>query len=176
VFKTIDPANANWDYVRRMEGEVPLLFGADAEEIPGARQLLSTLDLLNLKWAIITSGTRPLVEGWLKVLKLLEPEHMVTAEDVSHGKPDPEPYQQGLCKLGLEATPNSVLVLEDAPAGVRAGKAAGCKVLGLATTHRAQDLLDAGADWVVPDLRSVNLVKSASADASFEVNLSNVTN
>lgn len=159
-----------------MEAEVPILFGNDAEEIPGARQLLSTLELLDLKWAIITSGTRPLVEGWLKVLKLLEPEHMVTAEDVSRGKPDPEPYQQGLGKLGLEAVPNSVLVLEDAPAGVKAGKAAGCKVLGVATTHRAQDLLDAGADWVVPDLRSVNVVKGTSVDAGFEVNLCNAIN
>ncbi|KEF62079.1 glycerol 3-phosphatase 1 [Exophiala aquamarina CBS 119918] len=92
VFQTIDPANANWDFVRQMEGEIPTLFGNDAEEILGARQLFSTLELLDLKWAIVTSGTRPLVEGWLKVLKLLEPEYMITAEDETNGKPDPEPY------------------------------------------------------------------------------------
>ncbi|KEF58110.1 uncharacterized protein A1O9_06033 [Exophiala aquamarina CBS 119918] len=73
----------------------------------------------------------------------------------------------------FEASANPVLVLEDAPAGAKAGKAAGCKVLGLAMTHSTQDLLDAGADWVVPDLQSVNLVKSASSDSVLEVKLSN---
>ena len=51
-----------------------------------------------------------------------------------------------------------VLVVEDSPAGIRAGKAAGCDVLGLVTTYRAEQVRAAGADWIVKDLRSVRLL------------------
>ena len=101
---------------------------------------------------------------------------MVVAEDVQNGKPDPECYLMGAQKLGLlptSKTPSSspapapsaspsqperqILVIEDAPAGVRSGKAAGFKVLGLATTHDVKKLKEAGADWIVRDLRSLVL-------------------
>lgn len=175
VFETIDPSKATWEYVCQLEREVPLLFADDAKEIPGARDLINSLGRLSAKWAIVTSGTRPLVEGWLKVLELVEPEFMVTAEAVKKGKPDPECYRLGAQKLGLdiggEAPP---LVLEDAPAGIKAGKAAGCKVLALATTHRLHELKEAGADWIVPDLRFVNIVNDKSGGSGLEVHITNV--
>ena len=146
--------------VRELERTVPLEFGADAIEIPGARTLLTELEVQGARWAIVTSGTRPLVEGWLRVLKLAEPKCMVTAEDVKEGKPDPECYRLGRKRLGLGVTTSAelpCLVLEDAPAGIRAGKAAGCQVLAVATTHGTEELIDAGADWVVRDLTSVCL-------------------
>jgi glycerol 3-phosphatase-1 len=60
--------------------------------------------------------------------------------------------------LGLSnANPNDLLVLEDAPAGVKAGKAAGFKVVALATTHAVEKLREAGADWIVRDMGSVSL-------------------
>lgn len=55
----------------------------------------------------------------------------------------------------LKLDPKGLLVLEDSPAGIKAGKAAGCRVLGVATTHTAKEVKEAGADWVVEDLRSV---------------------
>ena len=70
-----------------MEGLCPKLFGKDAVEIPGARDLLASLDAAEAPWAIVTSGTRPLIQGWLDVMKLAKPKRMVTAEDVSKGKP-----------------------------------------------------------------------------------------
>lgn len=76
------------------------------------------------------------------------------AEDVEKGKPDPDCYLLGRSRLGLPASA-AVLVIEDAPAGIRAGKAAGCKVLGLATTHDLKSVTEAGADWIVKDLTSV---------------------
>ncbi len=83
---------------------------------------------------------------------------MVTAEMVTNGKPDPECYRLGVRKLGLgNELAGRVLVLEDAPAGIRAGKAAGCKVLAVATTHAVEELREAGADWIVEDLRSVGV-------------------
>ena len=137
-----------------MEGKIPLEFGKDAVEIPGARRLLASLDYAKAPWAIVTSGTRPLVQGWINVLKLAQPKHTVVAEDVKNGKPDPACYAMGRAKLGL-AEDDEVLVLEDAPAGIRAGKAAGCKVIALTTTHNIQQVKAAGADWIVKDLQSV---------------------
>lgn len=179
VFQTIDPSRATWDFVCGLEAEVPVRFGGDAVEIAGARALLDSLQALGAKWAIVTSGTRPLVAGWLEVLQLVQPEHMVTAEDVVRGKPDPECYRLGAKKLGLELGNCSrslapVLVLEDAPAGVRAGKAAGCRVLALATTHRPSELKEAGADWVIPDLKSLGVDRSKSRACGLSVTISNI--
>src|SRR6266496_4135977 len=118
-----------------IEGLIPVKFGQDATEIPGARQLLDNLDEAGAPWAVVTSGTKALIDGWLAVLKLACPKNLVVAEDVEVGKPDPRCYLLGRSRLGLEHGA-SMLVIEDAPSGVKAGKAAGCEVLGLATTHR----------------------------------------
>lgn len=154
--------------VRKIEGEVPLRFGADAVEIAGASDLLNRLEEAHARWAIVTSGTRPLVEGWLKKLHLAEPKRLVTAEDVENGKPDPACYKLGMQRLGVDG---NCLVLEDAPAGIRAAKAAGCQVVALATTHATEHLRDAGADWIVQDLRSVSLrkVDEESGDISIKI-------
>lgn len=140
------------------EGQVPIKHRDDATEVPGSRALLATLESAGAPWAIVTSGTRPLVTGWLDVMQLAHPRFMVTAEEVANGKPDPACYRLGAARLGLEgAKPESLLVLEDAPAGVRAGKAAGYRVVALATTHAVEQLREAGADWIVRDMRSVTL-------------------
>ena len=101
VLKQIDPARATWDCeinetqlemqtneildIQQIEGEIPLLFGDDAVEIKGSRALLTNLDEANVPWAVVTSGTLPLVQGWLKILGLAEPRRLVTAEDVENG-------------------------------------------------------------------------------------------
>lgn len=108
----------------------------------------------------MTSGSRALVDGWLEVLKLAHPSVLVVAEDVKQGKPDPQCYLLGRSKLGLEessSSPSSIVVLEDAPSGIKAGKAAGFRVIALATTHSLSQLQDSGADWIVADLRSVSV-------------------
>src|SRR5436853_6935948 len=98
-----------------MEGLIPLKYGSGAVEIPGARPLISALASLPIPWAIVTSGTRPLVAGWLSILDLPKPEYLVTAESVEYGKPDPACYLIGLQKLGIEEHANEVLVVEDSP-------------------------------------------------------------
>lgn len=101
-----------------MEGLIPTTYGEDAVEIPGARELLDEVKSANVPWAIVTSGTTPLVSGWLDVLKLPIPKNLVVAEDVSNGKPDPSCYLMGMEKLGIAAKDaGEVLVLEDSPAG-----------------------------------------------------------
>ena len=140
------------------EGQIPIKHRNDATEVPGSRSLLAHLETAGAPWAIVTSGTRPLVTGWLEVMKLAHPRFMVTAEEVANGKPDPACYRLGAARLGLEgAKPESLLVLEDAPAGVRSGKAAGYRVVALATSHSVEQLREAGADWIVRDMRSVTM-------------------
>jgi glycerol-1-phosphatase len=137
-----------------MESQVPLKYGGDVIPIPGSHALLAQVSHLQIPWGIVTSGTEPLVTGWLEILKLAHPSVLITAEAVKNGKPDPACYLLGKEKLGLKG---EVLVIEDAPAGIRAGKRAGCKVLAVATTHTVSQLWGAGADWVVRDLESVNV-------------------
>ena len=91
-------------------------------------------------------------------MKLAPPSHLVTAEDVDAGKPEPACYLLGKRRLGLAAAAQ-VLVVEDAPAGVRAGKRADCLVVGVATTHDIAALQAAGADWIVRDLRSIQITE-----------------
>ena len=118
----------------------------------------------------MTSGTRPLATGWLDVMKLAHPRHLVVAEDVKAGKPDPESYLLGKDRLDLSAAMR-VLVIEDAPAGIRAGKSAGCEVLAVASTHNIAQLKAAGADWIVHDLQSVRLagIHPENGDAVIEI-------
>lgn len=146
---------------------IPREFGSDATEIPGARNLLESLEKAGAPWAVVTSGTRPLVEGWLEVLKLAHPRFLVVAEDVEQGKPDPQCYRLGRSRLNLGESTN-ILVVEDAPSGIKAGKAAGFKVVALETTHTIQQLKDAGADWIIKDLRSLSL-KAVTGQVEIEI-------
>lgn len=152
-----------------MEGRLPVLYGDDAIEIPGARSLIDTLISHASPWAIVTSGTQPLVTGWLSRLSLAIPEHLVTAESVENGKPDPACYRLGRSRLALEDAAKEVLVLEDSPAGIISGKAAGCKVLGLVTSHTVEQVVAARPDWIVKDLDSVKVVGTVDGRVTLEI-------
>src|SRR5262245_22014119 len=147
-----------------MESLLPQNYGKDATEIPGARHLLTQLIAHSAPWAIVTSGTVPLVNGWLDILDLPRPAVLVTAESVGNGKPNPACYNMGQERLGLQpgegTEEKTLLVLEDSPAGIRAGKEAGCRVLGLVTSHTLGQVVEAGPDWVVRDLRDVKVVEA----------------
>ena len=130
--------------------------------------MLERLDNLNAPWAVVTSGTRALVRGWLDVLKLAEPKTMVVAEDVDNGKPDPACYLLGRSRLNLQDR-SDLVVVEDAPSGIKAGKAAGFKVIGLTTTHTINQVKDAGADWILQDLRSISVKAVENGRAEVEI-------
>ena len=119
--------------------------------LPGARQLLDALP--HGHWAAVTSGPRSLMAARLAAAGLPDPKLLIGAEDVSSGKPSPEGYLKAAAALGFEA--RECLVVEDAPAGVGAGRAAGAQVLAVTTTHHADELAD--ADVVVTDLSCVSL-------------------
>lgn len=135
--------------------------------LPGALELLRMLPLE--RWVIATSCTRALAHVRIRAAGLPEPQHLITSSDVMHGKPNPEPYLKAAKTLGLE--PGECLVIEDAPAGVRAGKAAGSRVFAVRTTAPDAELREAGADWIANDLTSLRPV-ATNGDGALEFILS----
>ena len=135
--------------IEDLNGVVPL---------PGARELL--MNLPANRWTIVTSSTRPLAEVRLKAAGLSIPQELVTSSDVVKGKPHPEPYIKAATTLGFP--PSDCVVVEDVPAGIRAGKAAGARVIVFRTTVKDQELRSAGADWVVQGCTEISLLSAES--------------
>ena len=120
------------------------LEGAEATSaVPGVLDLVS--QLVGVPWAVVTSGVRVLATARLRGAGIDPPDVVVTAEDVTAGKPDPQPYLTGAARLGL--APADLLVLEDSVSGVASGQAAGCQVVGIGPVA-----LRTTADVVVRDL------------------------
>jgi mannitol-1-/sugar-/sorbitol-6-phosphatase len=130
------------DYETEHRGELALLPGA-AECVGIARQG---------RWAVVTSGARTLATTRLAAVGLPAPEVLVTADDVTFGKPDPEPYRRAAAALGVPEA--ECIVVEDAPIGVLAAKRAGMTVLAVTTTHAAAAL--GQADLVFPGMADVS--------------------
>ena len=124
--------------------------------LPGTQRLLASLP--KDRWTIATSCTRPLAEVRLRAAGLPIPKEMVTSSEVTHGKPHPEPYLKAAAKLGIR--PEDCIVVEDAPAGVQAGKAAGARVIGFPTTMKVEALKAAGADWILDNCSAVTLQRA----------------
>lgn len=131
--------------IEDLEGVIPL---------PGALELLASLP--QDRWTIVTSCTRPLAEVRIRAAGLPLPKKLITSNDIIHGKPHPDPYLKGASVLGFPAA--NCIVVEDVPAGVRAGKAAGAKVVGFTTTVGEAVLQDAGADWILNNCADIRLL------------------
>lgn len=128
--------------------------------LPGTLALLESLPAE--RWAVVTSATRRLAEARLGRAGI-RPKNVIAADDISRGKPDPEPFLLAARRLG--ADPARCVVFEDAPVGLEAGRAAGMVTVALATTHRAEEL---SADVVVPDLSAVS---AQAMDGSVEITI-----
>lgn len=137
--------------------------------LPGARELLESLP--PERWALVTSCARPLADVRLRAAVLPIPKNKITCDDVRNGKPDPEPYLKGAALLGVPAS--RCVVFEDAPAGVRAGKAAGAIVVALRSTSSDQELEEAGADWIISGYSQVELVISDHGSSAIKLLLNN---
>ena len=123
--------------------------------LPGAHALLTSLVEAGLPWAVATSATRDLALARLRAAGLPVPEVLVTADDVARGKPAPDPYAEAATRLGLD--PADCVVLEDSPAGVEAGVAAGARVVGVSLPEGAP-----GTDLVVADLAGLVAERAGS--------------
>jgi mannitol-1-/sugar-/sorbitol-6-phosphatase len=119
--------------------------------MPGASALLSSI--ADGRWCVVTSGTRYLATSRLRVGKLPTPAVLISADDVSQGKPHPEPYLMGARRLGVN--PAECVVVEDAPAGLQAAHAAGMRVIGMTSTYSAKEL--AAADVVIRELAQLRV-------------------
>ncbi|MET8943740.1 HAD family hydrolase [Streptomyces sp. NPDC004542] len=128
----------------------------EVEDVPGGgvRLLPGTEDFLDSlpadAWAVVTSATRRLAEARLDAVGI-RPKTLIAADDITRGKPDPEPYLLAARRLGVD--PAGCVVFEDAPAGLQAGRAAGMTTVALTTTHRAHELV---ADVVVENLSALS--------------------
>lgn len=140
----LDAAAEAADLERR---EVADLDGVVA--LPGAAELLGGALGDGVLVGVVTSCTLPLADARLRAAGLPRPPGtLVTAERTARVKPDPDPYLLGAQELGV--APEDCVVLEDAPAGIAAGRAAGMRVVAVTTTHEASEL--AAADDVVADV------------------------
>jgi sugar-phosphatase len=126
---------------------------ADIVPLPGVTELLAALP--PDRWAIVTSCTRPLAEVRIRAAGLPTPGLFITANDITRGKPDPEPYQKGA--MGLGFAPEECIVVEDALAGIASGRNAGARVIAFTTTASIADLVAAKPDWILRDCSAIRL-------------------
>ncbi|MHA2757518.1 HAD-IA family hydrolase [Aeromonas dhakensis] len=124
-----------------------------AEALAGARTLLASLPVE--RWAVVTSASQRVARHRLRSAGLPLPALLVGAEDVAHGKPDPEPYLLAAERLGLAAA--DCLVFEDAPAGISSALRAGCRVVQVGGRQR----LSPGISALIQDWRQVSVVVEA---------------
>lgn len=139
----------------------------DAEEerdlagivVPGAARLIGAL--APEEWALVTSAGRELAVLRLAAAKVPLPRTIVSGESVTRGKPDPEGYLMGARLLGRR--PDECVVVEDAPAGIAAGLAAGMRVIGVATTYERARLAPLGCAAIVSTLADISLEPRGAA-------------
>lgn len=148
----------------------------NVETMPHADRMLNTLKDAGLKCVLVTgSGQASILERVSNDYPdIFDEDKRVTAHDVKNGKPHPEPYLQGMAKVGCVA--EQCIVIENAPLGIQAGKAAGCFVIGITTGPIPRDkMFEAGADLVFDSMEQFadalpELLKNSHF--SFETSLS----
>jgi sugar-phosphatase len=141
--------NAEEENLRVEQMEIEDKEGVTA--LPGAARLLTSLP--QNRFAIVTSATGPLARARIGYAGLPIPEHLVTADDVTDGKPSPEPYLKGAALLGFAA--QECLVIEDAPAGITSARTSGMRVIALPNTYPVDEL--AGSTAIVRSLKDLEV-------------------
>lgn len=129
---------------------------ADTRDVVALAGAVAAVEAIGAaRCAVVTSATRELGLVRLEAAGIPLPEVIITFDDVEHGKPHPEPFLTAAARLGVD--PRECLVVEDAPSGLEAAKAAGCATLALTSTSPAEALR---ADAVVTNLARVRFVSS----------------
>lgn len=139
---------------------------AQAEDVEGLRAIPGAVEALGAlkgdRVAVVTSGTRPLALARLGAVGIEPPAVIVFADDVARGKPDPEGYLTAARRLG--ADPTEALVVEDAPPGIEAARAAGMAAVALPSTHAPEEL--ERADIVLGSLEELPELLATRFDAA----------
>jgi len=119
--------------------------------LPGVPELLSRLP--GERWTVVTSATERLARVRMAVGGLAVPQRLVTANQVTRGKPHPEPFLAGAALLGF--APEECVVFEDSSSGAMAGRAAGCTVIATTFSHSIESL--EAAQYLVTDLTGIRV-------------------
>jgi mannitol-1-/sugar-/sorbitol-6-phosphatase len=134
------------------EAEADEIENREAHDQEGVTVMAGAADLTNSipkeRWGVVTSGSRLLASARLQFCGLPVPRALVTSDDVTQGKPHPEPYLKGAQHLGFK--PADCVVIEDAPAGIHSARSAGMRVIGITSTYERADLFE--ADFVIGSL------------------------
>jgi mannitol-1-/sugar-/sorbitol-6-phosphatase len=138
------------------EAEAALIDRAQSVDLDGVFALEGAVELVDAvpRWTVVTSGRHELASARLRHAGFEVPESIVCAEDVARGKPEPDGYLLAASRLGV--APADCVVIEDAPPGVAAARAAGIRVVGVTTTHEPGEL--GGADVITASLKGVRVV------------------
>jgi sugar-phosphatase len=128
------------------------------EQLAGVGALIEQLPATS--WTVVTSATKRLALARLGAAGIAPPAKFISGDEVTKGKPDPEPYRKGAELLGFE--PGDCLVIEDAVSGATAGRAAGCKVLATTLSHSIESLI--AADWIVETLEGIQVTVLPGAE------------
>ena len=120
--------------------------------LPGVKNLIDQFNVTPSRWSIVTSATKIYAASALEVSGINQIQNKICADNVVRGKPNPDPFLEGAKLINVKA--NECLVLEDAPSGIKAGKAAGAVVIATLTSHDFESIKNANPDFIVRDLSS----------------------
>jgi sugar-phosphatase len=151
------------------EAEVGKLESREANDRDGVAVMPGAIDLVRAipdgRWCVVTSGTRHLATARLQLAGIPLPKVLITADDVTHGKPHPEPYLKGAQLLGVN--PSECLVIEDAPAGIQSAQAGGMKAIALTSTYPASALTQ--ANFVVKSLSQIQVSLNGTHNLAIKI-------
>lgn len=136
-----DPALATRETARLVAYEESTIEGV--REVPGAAALIAALP--RTSWAVVTSASRVLATNRMAAAGIPLPEVLISADDITHGKPDPQGYLLAAEALGVDIA--STVVFEDSPAGIRSGRASGARTVAIGSLAAVDDDLDRFADF-----------------------------
>lgn len=152
-----------------VEAEAAAIENHEAQDQTGVVVMPGALELVNsipaARWGVVTSGSRLLAQNRLRYCGLPIPNVLVTSDDVTNGKPHPEPYLMGAERLGFR--PAECLVIEDAPAGIQSARAGGMNVIGMASTYTAEKLAEANA--IVQKLAKIEIHSNGTGLLSVKI-------
>jgi len=155
------PEHETWRLARRKRDLYVDFARGGMVSVPGVREFVATLSRLGIPRAVGTSASRFDVDRMLAGVGLRRHfDVIVTADDVTLGKPDPEVYELAAARLRIP--PEACIVFEDSLVGVEAARRAGMRAVGVATAHSEAELLEAGAERAITDFEGIEWQSLAS--------------
>ncbi len=155
------PEHESWHLARRKRDLYVDFARAGMVPVAGVREFVAALSRLGIPRAVGTSASRFDVDRMLAGVGLRRHfDVIVTADDVTQGKPDPEVYELAAARLGIPA--EACIVFEDSQVGVLAARRAGMRAIGVTTAHSEAELLQAGAERVIADFEDIEWQSLAS--------------